>query len=236
MFARTPRHALLLIAALSGCSADPDDTAGGDASNGGQTGEEGAGCLAVRTERLAASQASPLGFSADQVMAAVGLEHSVPLTWQDGTQTSLRLAFDYPGTEVEFAERQYRASGSDSNASGPQSAVAEIATECNDVLNVPLGLTFATEDGAFDEVWSVTLGAEALTSASLFYLLDLNVLEGSFRGTDFAPAGTDLSSVFLTLSFDAGVLTGSISGTATRQTGTGPDGSVSGQPIAIATF
>jgi len=235
MFARTPRPTWLLIAALAGCSAAPDATAG-DASNGGQTGEEGAGCLDVRTERLAANQISALGFSADQALAALGLERNVPLTWQDGTQTSLRLAFEYPGTGVEFAERAYRDSGSDSSASGPQSAVAEIATECNDVLNVPLGLTLVTEDGAFDEVWAVTLVAEGVTTASVYHALDLRALEGSFRVADFAPAGTELSSVVLYVRFQAGVLTGSISGTATRRSGTGPDDSVSGQDVPIAHF
>lgn len=222
-------------ATIVGCSSAPDDAGGPADVRGGQTGEETAGCLPVRSETLAQGATSPLGFSADALLAALGSERRVPLTWDDGTTTSLQLELSYAGGDVIFSEREYRdapsSAGLTSTAPRP-----ELASVCNDVLTIAATLGFVTADGAFDEAWPILLSAEAANTASAYYQLDVSALAGTFRVTQVDAAAFDQLSVFATISFTQGAWTGSLSGQATSLAGPGREGSASAQTFQVATF
>jgi hypothetical protein len=236
MSSRAPCLRLLLLSVLGiGCGSAPspgDDPIGADVQ-GGQTGEESVACRAVAREELTPGESSPLGFSAEQLLADTGGEHQLPLRWADGTASALVLGLQLAGAAVEFVQREYR-----EDASGRESAlgVPEIAIECNDVLEVPLVLRFVSADAALDERWSVALRAESLASAGVFLELDLDALGGSYRVTEIDPSAFDDVRVFLSLDWRDGMWTGSLSGQAATTAGTGNEASVSAQFFGIATF
>src|SRR5437868_6929963 len=96
---------LLVLLAAAGCgsdgSSDHPDTPGG------QTGEEGAGCNAVESTNLAWSQRSALGFSADELLNALGAGHQARLTYANGMSTTLTLAIARTSGQVVLEDREY---------------------------------------------------------------------------------------------------------------------------------
>src|SRR3712207_6093057 len=87
----TPRLALSLSRALLAagalalaCSSDDGSDSDEPRPPGGQTGEETTGCLPVERANVAWSERSTLGFSADELLNALGSESSERLTWSDG--------------------------------------------------------------------------------------------------------------------------------------------------------
>jgi hypothetical protein len=231
MTLRLRLHArVLLVAAAAGCGGGSDgDSQLGTGIAGGQTGEEGgAACKPVESTRLAWSERSPLGFSADELLGALGAEHSTRLTYDDGASTALTLTLER-GTEgaLEYQEREWMSDGSG----------AEIAVpECPPVVSVPVTLTFSTADVAFAEEWSFALLAENTARATASIRLDLDALRGNFTVTQVDVAEFDdvLAHLDLTLGRDG--WSGMISGTATQTTGSGPDDTVSAQGFDIASF
>jgi hypothetical protein len=218
---------VLVLAAGCGSSGDGDSQLG-TGVNGGQTGEEGSGCKAERTTRLAWSERSALGFSADELLGALGDEQDTRLTYEDGTSTTLSLALAR-GDEgaVEYQERAFVSDGSG----------AEIAPEqCPDVVSVPVALTFSTGDQAFAEDWSLTLLAESTTSASARVEIDLEALRGNFTVTQVDPAEFDEVLAYLALTLSNDGWSGRVDGVGVQSDGSGPDDTVSATPFDIASF
>jgi hypothetical protein len=209
-----------LAAATCACSA-----------RGGQTGEEGAGCLPIRREVIAVDARSSLGFSGADVLAALGARQSRTLTYAGGATTSLALALDHDGGSIEFVEREFR-----SEDSGREPAISgmEIASDCGDVLELELTLSFETADGAFDEAWPVTLSADSSSSARIHHVFDPDALSGSYsidRGS------YDDVSGMVSLNLVGMIWTGAIYAQGEeRGASTNSDSVASATEIPIATF
>jgi hypothetical protein len=190
----------------------------------------------VTRQELTPGETSPLGFSAEQLLADAGGEHQLALRWADGRTSELVLGFELVGDVVEFAEREYREDPSGRESARGELGAPEIAAQCNDVLEMPVALRFVTADAALDESWSVSLRAESLALAGIFLELDLDALGGSYRVTEVDPTAFDDVRVFVTLAWRDGMWTGSISGQAETTAGSGNDASVSARNFPVATF
>src|SRR5690349_7644587 len=212
----------VLSMAAAACGSSGSD--GNDPHAGGQTGEENVGCLPVETTNLAWSERSSLGFSADELLNALGAEQQTRLTWDDGSDTSLTMTLVRGSGSPSFQEREWTDDGS-----GRELAAG---VECTNVVTIPATLTFTTNDGAFAEDWPLTLLADGSGSASGYTQLDLNELQGDFEVTMVDPADYEAVTAFVTLSFDGARWTGTISGQATRTEGQ----TASAQNFSIASF
>src|SRR5688572_5952599 len=144
---------------LLGCGSDGGGSGADEPPTpGGQTGEEGSGCQPVERDMLAWSERSALGFSADELLNSLGSESTDRLTWSSGSGTPLTLGIERAASgSVEFQTRDFVSDGSGAE-------LAEIV--CNDVVAIPVTLSFATADGAFAERWPLTLLAESSTRVS----------------------------------------------------------------------
>jgi hypothetical protein len=218
-----------VLVLVAGCgSSGSGDSQLGTGVTGGQTGEEGSGCKAERTTRLAWSERSALGFSADDLLGALGDERDTRLTYEDGSSTtlSMTLARD-DGGAVQYQDRAFVSDGSG----------AEIAPEqCPDVVSVPVALTFSTGDQAFAEEWSLALLAESTTSASAQVEIDLETLRGNFTVTQVDPAQFDDVIAYLAITLAEDAWSGRLDGAGVQTSGSGPDSAVSATAFDIASF
>ena len=198
---------------------------------GGQTGEETTGCLPVERDMLAWSERSSLGFSADELLNAVGSESAARLVWSSGGNTPLALAIERAASgSVEFQTRDYV-----SDDSGLESAT-EIGTECNDVVAIPVTLSFTTADGAFAEEWPLTLLAESAMRVSAYAQVDVDDLEGSFSVTQVDPSRFARVLASVQLTFTGGAWTGTITGQGIMSGSSDPNSASSASHFAIASF
>jgi hypothetical protein len=227
------RSALLLVPVLcASCSSSPDEPSGEPPPPaGGQTGEETLGCLPVERQTLEVDEPSALGMSARAVLDSLGTEREATFRWSAGPSTTLRIALGVRAGAIEFQTRQWRDSGS-----GAEGGAELAAAECNDGLLVPVNLTFETADGAFAETWPVTLDAESAASATVFHRVILDALVGTFQIADLDPVPQGDIAVYLQLAFRQGVLSGSVSGNAANQSGSGPDATASARFFSVGTF
>jgi len=198
---------------------------------GGQTGEETLGCQPVERDMLAWSERSALGFSADELLNALGSESTDRLTWSGGSGTPLTLGIERAASgSVEFQTREFVSDGS-----GAEPA-AEIATVCNDVVAIPVTLSFATADGAFAERLPLTLLAESSTRVSAYAQVDVDDLEGTFSVTQVDPSRFDRVLAIVQLTFADGAWTGTLSGQGIEGGSSNPDSNASARPFDIASF
>jgi hypothetical protein len=200
---------------------------------GGQTGEESFGCLAVERDAVALTEATRLGFSAEQVLAALGSERRLTLRRANGTTTSLVVSLAYEGGNIEVQDREYR---SDDSAAEIALASLELAIDCDDILQLEVELRFSTEDGAFDEVWPVALQANSGGSARVYYGLDLAALNGTYQVTEVDPDNFGRITAALSLNLVGMSWSGSLDGQAESAAGASDDSSASAQSFSIATF
>lgn len=229
---------LVLLAATVACGSDDAAPNTDDPQVGGQTGEEHVGCFAVETRSLAWSELSPLGFSADALLSALGSEHETRLTWADGSSTRLTLTLERSDGAVAFEEREWQES-----SSGAESAVAQVGgtdevplPQCNDVVSLPVTLSLATNDGALAEQLPLRLLAESATRATTGATLDTEELTGSFRVTAVDPAAYDRVLANITLAFGDDAWSGTISGQAVDDGDGSADGSTSARFFEIGSF
>src|SRR5690242_6278646 len=97
-----------------GCGSDDGGSGDeGPPSPGGQTGEESLGCQPVERDMLAWSERSALGFSADELLNAIGSESTDRLTWSGGGGTPLTLGVARAASgSVELQRREFVSDGS----------------------------------------------------------------------------------------------------------------------------
>jgi hypothetical protein len=194
-------HLLLPLAALCGCSGEADDPT----TPGGQTGEEsGSRCVPteVSSETLAAGDVSPLGFSAEQLLTAIGTERRQTLTWPDGTSTPVRLEVVPSEADVTF-ERVLE-----------HDLCADMAGDGR--LKVPVLFTLITEDGALNETWPLTLMPFSQSMASAYDPVDLETLPASFRVERVNGEIPEHVSAYISVELSATTWTGSLSGVGIR--------------------
>ncbi|XXY49087.1 hypothetical protein WME91_54680 [Sorangium sp. So ce269] len=200
---------------------------------GGVHGSEG-GCD-EEAEDIGADVVSPLGFSANEVIAALSGERSAPLTWAKGGSTTAAVSLG----ELVSARfvRSQPGQGGGPEGSGPGVAEPALALDCADHLQIDVPLAFATEDGAFDESFSVKLRATQVDAGSFYHKIDLEALQGSYEVTEVDPAEFREVLVYLSGTLTSSAVDGTISGTAENHPiGSGPEGSVSAQPFNVAEF
>lgn len=210
-----------------GCGSD-DSGADGPVPPGGQTGEETLGCQPVERDMLAWSERSALGFSADELLNALGSEVDARLAWSTSGSTPLTLGIERASGSVEFQTREFVSDGSGAEIGVP---------ECNDAVAVPVTVSFTTADGAFAERWPVTLVAESITRVGVYRQVDVNDLEGSFTVTQVDPTRFDRVLAIFDLAFSAGVWAGRLYGQGIVEgPASNPDGTASADDFDIASF
>jgi hypothetical protein len=187
-------------------------------SHGGGVPE--AACVAVESRTLAWSELSPLGFSADGLLRALGGEHETRLARADGTSTGLELGLQRVASGSVSFQRRER----ESTAGSP-----DAGTACGDVVSVPADLAFTTNDGAFRETWRVELIAQDPARAVGHAEIDLQALEGDYAVTELDPAAFDRVVGLLELDLRAMAWAGELSGE-------GRTSSARAQPFEIGSF
>jgi hypothetical protein len=219
---------VLLSTTAIGCGSGSNGSSADDPdAPGGQTGEETVGCLPVERDMLAWSERSTLGFSADELLNALGSEREGRLRWANGTSVPLTLTLARASGSVEYQQREWTTDGS-----GRELANAGM---CNDVVALPVTLGFTTSDGTFAEGWQLTLLAESTARGSAFLRVDLDEVEGSFMVTQVDPDDFDDVLASLTLTFDEDGWSGTLSGQGVN-TGSMTGGASSATEFAIASF
>jgi hypothetical protein len=215
--------------ALAGIGCGGED--GADSVNTGRSAivdRDGGTGLACRdlfeTQIFAWDEASPLGFSADGVLAALGAEQSGRLTYEDGTATPLRLGLQRGIGVIEFR--------ADDAAPLPVELPPDTIindTWCRNGFWLPVTLSFDTEDGAFSEDWQLALLVSSRTHAGGDGLaIDLDALVGNYTPPDADQY--DDADVQITVDLQPDHWSGTLIVVTTTTISTGPDG------IAMAGF
>ena len=131
----------------------PGNTSQGDGADAGEGGDDGPFdepvCLETETVITDSAEVTPLGFSADDVIAIsngwssdmVWLPNEGPIMVEPaGTMTQVNLGMTYSGGAIVYVE-------SEPNPDSP----LEIDPDCSDRLELEVDLTFSTTDGYFAE-------------------------------------------------------------------------------------
>ncbi len=185
------------------------------------TADEGAYCEDTATV-LAMDEVSELGFSGNDVLDNLEGEHSAVMRWlESNADTALTMDVLYDGGEVRFIESV--AVYPDNNGIGN---TMEAAIDCQDRLEVDVAVTFATEDGAFDEDWDVALRSTAADAAD-FTLADRDPADftGTYDFVAFDPAEWDDVNTSIHAAVDTGGLRGTVDEMAeVVEDDSGPDG------------
>lgn len=136
------------------------------------------------TSIVPADQVTPLGFSADQVLAAVVGPFGADAEWvaeKGRPATTVSLSVTAGTGEVLFHDLSAGYLAPSIGASPP----------CFDVLEVPARVEFTSGDGAFAEVREVSLMVSDLTAISASFPLDWATLDGTFTFATIDPTAWD---------------------------------------------
>jgi len=198
---------MLMFACTGDNTADTADTADGHHASSG-------GCEDTRTP-LALDETTPLGLTANDLLAAAGGETVEELLWADDGVAALTLTLTHGGGEVSWVDSEYVPPEGDG-------AYTLAMPVCEDRLEIALSLTFATDDGAFDEAGEVTLSyGEEGDTADFWLALTPGALGGSFTPEGYAPEGyEDEAELWISGSFTLdGVSRGAIMGQVSGENG-----------------
>jgi len=180
--------ALAVAGGVCDCAGDRADapTAPVSAREGGQTGgEAGLMCApTVAVEALALTSQSPLGFSGQEVLAALGSEARALLSFADGTSPTLRVSVEASGG-------------------------AGYAPTCS-ANEVDITLHLASSDGALIESLPAKLFARRPTQAWTTVSVPLSALNGSFA-TSHPELATLGSQLEFSVELSGGAASGSVS-------------------------
>jgi hypothetical protein len=196
---------------------------------GGQTGTEGrtegtgskgppswpdAACVPEVTE-LRAEQSSPLGFTAQALLAAVTGAHVAELRWNAAPPeldfgpeqglSSVGLAVTPSGTPARFVHWVPRALGPDVGGCSP------------DEVQLDAQVALTTDGGAFAERFPVVLHATRADAAHITISLPLASLSGGFSVS--LASGVRTNAVVLDAELGAGVTRGTLRGQLERTLG-----------------
>jgi hypothetical protein len=186
---RIPRilRALATSATLVGCAGSASEPTGQPALQmGGQTGgEAGIACTStVNVAPLALATPSPLGFSGQDVIAALSFEDRAVLSLADLTSPALRVAVAATGS-------------------------AGYAPSCaSNEVDITLGLT--SSDGAFAERLPAKLFAHSPDQAHASVSVPLLALTGNFA-TSHPELAAHVTHLEFDVDFSGGAVSGSIS-------------------------
>ena len=216
----------LSLLALAACDTQDDPPQGG--GQFGQETDDGARCVEVSRVGLADDEVSGLGFSPADLTGWAAASHSADVTWSDDSAATMSLTIEVTGA-ADFV---------DYDAEYGDGMTDEMGIECPSLVEIPITLSFSTDDGQLNESVSWTLAAESDEVFSLWVDLDEDVsLAGSFNPMDWATEDFDevWADLLLTIWRDDGI-EGEIAGYGEKTHGTGPDGAVSMTMFPIATI
>lgn len=170
---------------------------------------------------LTLDQATDLGFTAQELISSVTGGSSDTLTWSDGTTTGVHLGVGYADGALRYVHSEVEEPPEDAGA------ILDIAVICEDRIEVVADVTLKTDDGAFDEMWTVTLRALASDEASFNQDLLPGDLTGTYDYRALDPAEYDSTSAALSVSLRTGISTGNIFEMGEKTEGDGDDGTSS---------
>lgn len=199
---------LLALLALTGCFINDKDS--GDT---GLLDSSGPSCEDTPTA-IDLDEATALGVSGQDLLDLAGAVPETELYWVDGgAVTGLSIGVSYAGEARWVISEEVP-------CTGPGDCPA-IAVICDDRLEVDVAVTFATDDGAFDETWAATLSSTDGQTATFSAAIDPDALGGTWTPESLDPDQYDSFSVSASGRFDEGGPSGAISAQ-----GTGTDGDV----------
>lgn len=146
----------LVLFALLACSRSSDI--------GGQTGEEMRTC--AETRAAVDPDDSSAGFAAADLLSAYATQLAT-LRWTTGGETPLTITLSASGDEVVWVHQEPIEPGD--------------AGLCADALIFPVTVGFSTEDGAFDEVFSLSFNAWSGEMGETSAEVEDAALTGSYR-------------------------------------------------------
>lgn len=199
---------LIAFTAVAGCSgAENNAGASGSAGSGGATASGGAGggtagttlggagtsvgvggagpgftqCMETPST-IAPDATTALGFSANDVLAIAGGPHASDLAWMMSdlyathtraqTQTPLTLTLAAEPTAVRFIDNQ--------GGGCPGGGLGVACTVCQKRMEIDIGLTLVTGDGALNEELKVTLKATSKEAPAFNTDIDAAAVVGSY--------------------------------------------------------
>lgn len=224
---RRQRGALFLVAALGAAGCAGGQTGGefgaenGTGGGGTLDGNETASACDEDATELGLDEVSPLGFSADDVLALAEGTHEATLTWVPDEAAMATTTLEPGTTEVTLViEPAGPASFVDAEppASGSSGGMIELGWVCPDRVDVPVTVTLTTADGALDETLDGTLSATDAGSATLLVPIELDELEGTLSFEVVSPEGGVPIQTRLEVVFGEGIFAGRLSGTIETRT------------------
>lgn len=170
------------------------------------------------TSIVPSGEVTALGFSADQVIAAVSGPLAADAEWvaEEGRPaTTVSLSVTAGTGEVLFRDLSPGYLAPSIGASPP----------CFDILEVPARVEFSSGDGAFAEVREVSLMVSDLSAISASFPLDWATLDGTFAFATIDPAEWDEVTLDVSTQLVPSVV-GEVQVSATREAGTMGEGLV----------
>lgn len=171
------------------------------------------------TTTLALDEASPLGFSGQEVLDAAGQSTSSQGTYtpdEGGGTTTVSVGVGSRGDAV-FHDREVIVDTDD----GVEGPAIGADPGCPDWLEVPVTFTLLTSDGKFEERTSAAILAMTLTSLSVTAELDWASLGGTFTFQGIDPTAWDTVSLDVENTWAHGEVSGQVNMNASRDEGGG---------------
>ncbi len=216
--------ALFLVAALGAAGCAGGQTGGefgAENGTGGGTALEGGSSCEEDTTELELDEVSPLGFSAEDVLALAEGTHEATLTWAPDEASMATTTLESGTTAVTLVvEAAGPASFVDAEppSSGGTVGMIALGRVCPDRVDVPVTVTLTTADGALDETLEGTLSATDAGSATLLVPIELDELEGTLSFEVVSPEGGVPIQTRLEVVFGEGIFAGRLSGTIEQRT------------------
>lgn len=148
---------------------------------GGQSGEDSYGCFPQTSTPLALDEASPLGFTPQEMLDSVAAGPTATFTWTAGTTAGLALDTTPDTTSAAYVEYAWEDDGSG----------MEAAMGCANTVEIDADLGFHTDDGAFDEDFAVTLTAVGDGQVTWFVQEDLGDVAGTYDASELDTSDYD---------------------------------------------
>lgn len=184
---------------------------------------------------------TPLGFTAEEVLAWAAGTHAAAATWGPGAgeshlvevtpesgSTELELELTYVDGPVMFVDRNVEQGRSDE---GLEPALQPEPGTCPDLLLLEVEAHLRTSNGAFDDTFTAQLRASSAEKAELWVPFDLTALQGSLTVVTVEEGSTIQQPTWsATLAPDA--FSGTIQAVVEHRHGE----TVSAAPVTIATW
>jgi hypothetical protein len=176
----------------------------GDDLGGVGSGEGTAGGACDETvSDVGLDEQTPLGFSADDVLAFAGGEHTVSLAW---VESNVAYGPEHGRSEITLTVEPLAAhfvarSPKTSSGSGPTIDIGTPLDGCRGSVKIDVRLGLSTQGGALAETVDTVIEASAADFASGGFSADLAMLAGSFEAQLTAPRNSELTRSSLQASF-----------------------------------